>query len=986
MNKVFVNTYGINHPIQTMYANVNGYWASIKKAWIKQNNTWIQTYECAPWRPLGQTIKGQAAEDESGRSVSLNAAGDRLAIGARHNVGDTGHTRIFQWNSSTSTWTQMGLDIKEDLAADNIGSFVSLNAAGDRVAIGVPYKEVNTYKIGHTRIFQWNSSTRTWTQMGSNIVGEVTNDFSGRSVSLNAAGDRVAIGAPGSDAYFGLFGHTRIYEWNSGTSTWTKMGSNINGEAAGDLCGYSVSLNAAGDRVAIGAPFNDGNGSNSGHARIYQWNSGTSTWTKMGSNINGEGSEDQSGISVSLNAVGDRVAIGAINHNGKPGYTKVYQWNSGTNTWTQMGSNINGEAGYDRFGFSVSLNAAGDRVAIGAALNDGNGDSSGHVRVYQWNGGDWYQISLDIDGISGDWLGYSVSLNAAGDRVAAGAPYSNENGYDSGHARVYTITNWIQMGSDIDGEGNSGKSGSSVSVNAAGDRVAIGAPLNNTNSGRTRVYQWNSGTSTWTQMGLDIGGIIAQESSGQSVSLNAAGDRVAIGAPWGNGNGTFSGRTRIYQWNSSTWTQMGSDINGEASEDEFGSSVSLNAAGDRVAIGAPRNDGNGSNSGHTRIYEWKSGNWTKMGSLDIDGEAEGDLSGISVSLNAAGDIVAIGASYNDGIGMNSGHVKVYQWNSGTSTWTQIGLDIDAEGWDRFGSSVSLNAAGNRVAIGAPYNGGIGPWCGHARVYQWNSSTSTWTKMGSDIDGEAAFDYSGSSVSLNAAGDRVAIGAKENDGNGNSSGHVRVYQWNGGDWYRVNLDIDGKYVYDVSGASVSLNAVGDRVAIGAPGNNYNEGQTRVFSLISHTPLEFVPAQNVTYTVTAQDPAATFQWTLNGTNVSGATQKTFTTTSAEGIGCKVTSILPGGMFIGPVMQIVSVNKTPTIHASYAPSYYPGTTVTFSVGLASGANPLTYQWYKDNVAIPGATSLSLSVASTIANKGIYKCVVSNLFGSASTTNHTF
>jgi hypothetical protein len=46
-----------------------------------------------------------------------------------------------------------------------------------------------------------------------------------------------------------------------------------------------------------------------------------------------------------------------------------------------------------------------------------------------------------------------------------------------------------------------------------------------------------------------------------------------------------------------------------------------------VAIGAYFNDGNGSaNSGHVRVYENLSGTWTQIGS-DIDGEATIDFSG-----------------------------------------------------------------------------------------------------------------------------------------------------------------------------------------------------------------------------------------------------------------------------------------------------------------------------------------------------------------------
>ena len=47
--------------------------------------------------------------------------------------------------------------------------------------------------------------------------------------------------------------------------------------------GRSVSLSSDGSRVAIGAPYNDGNGSNSGHVRIYELQSGVILGLKLGS-------------------------------------------------------------------------------------------------------------------------------------------------------------------------------------------------------------------------------------------------------------------------------------------------------------------------------------------------------------------------------------------------------------------------------------------------------------------------------------------------------------------------------------------------------------------------------------------------------------------------------------------------------------------------------------------------------------------------------
>ena len=108
---------------------------------------------------------------------------------------------------------------------------------------------------------------------------------------------------------------------------------------------------------------------------------------------------------------------------------------------------------------------------------------------------------------------------------------------------------------------------------------------------------------------------------------------------------------------------------------------------------------------------------------DIDGEAAGDVSGWSVSLSANGTVVAIGARLNDGNGNASGHVRVYQNNEGT--WSQIGADIDGEAdGDRSGTSVSLSADGTVVAIGAPGNDGNGSSAGHVRVYDFSAILSS----------------------------------------------------------------------------------------------------------------------------------------------------------------------------------------------------------------------------------------------------------------------
>ena len=78
--------------------------------------------------------------------------------------------------------------------------------------------------------------------------------------------------------------------------------------------------------------------------------------------------------------------------------------------------------------------------------------------------------------------------------------------------------------------------------------------------------------------------------------------------------------------------KLGQDIDGEAVDDQSGWSISMSSDGNIVAIGGPRNDGNGSNSGHARIYEWNGTSWSQKGQ-DINGEAVDDLFGFSISIS-----------------------------------------------------------------------------------------------------------------------------------------------------------------------------------------------------------------------------------------------------------------------------------------------------------------------------------------------------------------
>lgn len=335
----------------------------------------------------------------------------------------------------------------------------------------------------------------------------------------------------------------------------------------------------------------------------------------------------------------------------------------------------------------------------------------------------------------------------------------------------------------------------------------------------------------WTQRGGDIPGEAAGDESGVAVSSNSDGTIVAIGAHKNQGTGTDGGHVRVWAYSAGSWTQRGGDINAEAANDFFGSSLSLSSDGTWLAVGAPGNDGTASNAGHVRVFRWIANAWSQQGG-DIDGESGSDASGTSVALSGDGTTVVIGAYLNAGGGLARGSARVYEWNSGTSAWDKVGGDLDGSATaDRAGEAVAINSSGDIVAIGARQNDDNGVDAGHVRVY--STDGTTWSLVGSALQGEAAGDYFGDSVSLNSDGTRLAVGAKLNSigGTAAAAGHVRVFDFGAGSWSQLGSDIDGAAAGDEFGTSVSLNDAGTRFIAGSP--QTSAGSARVFELSGST---------------------------------------------------------------------------------------------------------------------------------------------------------
>ena len=89
-------------------------------------------------------------------------------------------------------------------------------------------------------------------------------------------------------------------------------------------------------------------------------------WTQLGQSIDGTSSGDGSGVSVAISEDGSIVAIGADSNNGigfsSSGYVRVFENQAGT--WNQLGQTLEGNGGFDQFGYTISLSDNGNFLAI----------------------------------------------------------------------------------------------------------------------------------------------------------------------------------------------------------------------------------------------------------------------------------------------------------------------------------------------------------------------------------------------------------------------------------------------------------------------------------------------------------------------------------------------------------------------------------------------------------------------------------------------
>ena len=239
--------------------------------------------------------------------------------------------------------------------------------------------------------------------------------------------------------------------------------------------------------------------------------------------------------------------------------------------------------------------------------------------------------------------------------------------------------------------------GASVSLSGLGNVALIGAPTHNGYQGA--AYAFVHGTHSWSLEREFIDPGVAGSAYGLSVSEAPDGLAGVVGAPLGN-----DVQGAAYVVSELTGSQQELVASDAAEGSFFGISVSMNALGTRVLVGSPfANLGDGA----AYVYDYSKSGWTQSQELVQSSPGGSDVFGYSVALDYLGNAAPIGAT-----GRNGTDGSAFTFAGYPTLTQQRELDDPVAGSEaEYGFSVAVDALGDQLLIGAPYqsNGQGAAW-------------------------------------------------------------------------------------------------------------------------------------------------------------------------------------------------------------------------------------------------------------------------------------
>ncbi|MCH7848925.1 MAG: PKD domain-containing protein [Planctomycetes bacterium] len=321
---------------------------------------------------------------------------------------------------------------------------------------------------------------------------------------------------------------------------------------------------------------------------------------------------------------------------------------------------------------------------------------------------------------------------------------------------------------------------------------------------------------------------------GWAADMSADGNTALVGAIWDEAAGAFSGAAYVFVREGSTWKQQAMLLGADAaSGDQFGDSVALSADGNIAVVGATTDDNEaGEHAGSAYVFSRRGSVWSQEAKLRASDAAEEDHFGQSVGISAKGDLVVVGAVWDDDACEDDRHCdsgSAYVFVRRGKIWVEQAKLIPSDGAsnDFFGSSSAVSGDSNTIVIGAMGSGSSGA----AYLFVKNGATWTATQKLTPSDGGIG-DRFGKACDLSADGSSVLVGAAEADMPGACrAGAAYIFARQGLVWIEQAKLTASKPVGAASlGYALTLSPDGETALIGArtdDGEIPNSGSAYLF---------------------------------------------------------------------------------------------------------------------------------------------------------------
>lgn len=380
----------------------------------------------------------------------------------------------------------------DGIAASVMGRAVAISDDGNVIAVGSPGYSSGPATSGSGAVFVY---PRNGAPIRLLNPTPAANDGFGTSIALSADGSVLAVGAPLDDAVATDAGAVHIY--NRVGATWVlqlSVGPGLT-QAAGVQYGQAIAISRDATTLAIGAPF-DSQGNVRGGS-VYILAAAGAGWNPQ-AKITNNVARDYFGWSISLSANGNVMAVGGpsdfdpVANPTSPGFVWTYTrtngaWGAADALLTPLGGTAR-----DQFGISVDLSADGNTLAVSAYREDGDRDStfavrnelatnSGAVYVYQRTSGGWSVPAYlkASNAAADDFFGLKIALSRDGSTLAIGAPQADGAGDNAGAAYIFAKVggSWLEHAYiTAPSAAASDAFGFSIALSGDGEALVVGAP------------------------------------------------------------------------------------------------------------------------------------------------------------------------------------------------------------------------------------------------------------------------------------------------------------------------------------------------------------------------------------------------------------------------------------------------------------------------------------------------------------------------------